>query len=108
MLEGVGGSVLLRDRVRTVPKPVLSAIEARSSAKGELGEELEASSEEYRSKPAEAKSCMTSCKRLSLTKMKSLMYEDWYKIEIPASARGAESSLTRAPEFPIWSLWESI
>ena len=30
--------------------------------------------------------------------MKSLMYEDWYKIEIPAAARGAESSWTRAPE----------
>lgn len=27
-----------------------------------------------------------------LTKMKSLMYEDWYRIEIPAAASGAESS----------------
>lgn len=30
--------------------------------------------------------------------MKSLMYEDWYRMEIPAAARGADSSCTRAPE----------
>jgi hypothetical protein len=26
------------------------------------------------------------------TMMKSLIYEDWYKMDIPAAARGAESS----------------
>ena len=38
---------------------------------------------------------------LKLTKMKSLMYEDWYRIEIPAAARGAESSCTLAPELSV-------
>ena len=30
--------------------------------------------------------------------MKSLIYEDWYKIEIPAAASGADNSCTLAPE----------
>lgn len=33
--------------------------------------------------------------------MKSLMYDDWYRIEIPAAAMGADSSCTRAPEVSI-------
>ena len=33
-----------------------------------------------------------------LTKMKSDMYEDWYRMDIPAAAKGAESSCTLAPE----------
>ena len=31
------------------------------------------------------------------TNMKSEVYEDWYRMEMPASANGAESSRTRAP-----------
>lgn len=29
--------------------------------------------------------------------MKSDMYEDWYRMEMPASAKGADNSLTLAP-----------
>jgi hypothetical protein len=32
------------------------------------------------------------------TNIKSLMYEDWYSIDMPAAAKGADSSCTRAPE----------
>lgn len=40
-------------------------------------------------------------KKKTRTKMKSLMYEDWYKIEIPAAAKGADSSWMRAPELSV-------
>lgn len=33
--------------------------------------------------------------------MKSLMYEDWYKMEMPAAASGADKSCTLAPELSV-------
>lgn len=35
------------------------------------------------------------------TKMKSDIYDDWYRIDIPAPARSDEISRTLAPESPI-------